>query len=169
MIKKDLQKDMTDFLQMLNKLSNKKRRQIIKNKQKASIREISLKKAIINSLENSYKKQLPVFIPVTKISKSKAKDIYIAEISMNIYYIACYLKKAQIFAISKKDILYQAEKEARAKTKSKIVICQEYHNFLDVFSKKHLDTLLPHKITKFIWNKSKNLIIYFYTRCLLKN
>lgn len=38
---------MTDFLQTLNKLFSNKRRQIYKNKQKASIKETSLKKPLL--------------------------------------------------------------------------------------------------------------------------
>ena len=49
MIKKGLKEDMTDFLQTPNKLSSKKRRQINKSKQKASIEESSSRKATINS------------------------------------------------------------------------------------------------------------------------
>ena len=60
MIKRGLKKDKTDFLQMPHKLSSKKRRQINKIKQKANIREISSKKAIISSLESFDKKELPV-------------------------------------------------------------------------------------------------------------
>ena len=37
---------------MLNKLFSKRKRQINKNEWKASIKEISLRKAIINSLNN---------------------------------------------------------------------------------------------------------------------
>lgn len=55
MIKKGLKKDMTNFLQTLNKLFNKKKRQINKSKRKTSLGKISLKKAIISSL-NSLKK-----------------------------------------------------------------------------------------------------------------
>ena len=56
MITKSSKKDMTNFLQTPNKLSSKKKRQINKNKQKASIGEISLNKATINSLKSSDKK-----------------------------------------------------------------------------------------------------------------
>ena len=44
-----------------------------------------------------------------------------------------------------RDIQYQAEKEARAETNPKSVVPQEYHDFLDVFSKKDSDTLPPHR------------------------
>ena len=44
-----------------------------------------------------------------------------------------------------KDIQYQAEKKARAETDPKSVVPQEYHDFLDVFSKKNSDTLPPHR------------------------
>ena len=56
MIKKGLKKDMIDFLQMLNKLSSNKKRQINKNKHKISMGESSLRKATISSLKNSDKK-----------------------------------------------------------------------------------------------------------------
>ena len=132
---------MTNFLQTSNKLSSKKRKQINKSKRKASIGEFSLRKAIINSLESSNKKELPVPILITKISEPKAKDIDIAMIDADAYHAACRLKKNQVFAVSMRDIQYQAEKEARAKTNPKSIVSQEYYNFLDVFSKKNSDTL----------------------------
>ena len=145
MIKRGLKKDMTDFLQTPNKLSSKKRRQINKNKRKASIEESSSRKATINSLESSDKKELLVPIPTTKTSEPKAKDIDIAMIGADAYCIACHLKGAQVFAVLMRDIQYQAEKEARAETDPKSVVPQEYHNFLDVFSKKNSDTFSPNR------------------------
>ena len=112
MIKRGLKKHMTDFLQTPNKLSSKKKRQINKSKQKASIRETSSRKATISSLESSDKKELPVSISAIKISKFKTKDIDIAMISTDAYCITYCLKKTQVFVISMKDIQYQAEKEA---------------------------------------------------------
>ena len=144
MITKGSKEDMTDFLQMPNKLSSKKRRQINKNKRKTSIEESSLRKATINSLESSDKKELPVPIPTTKTSEPKAKDIDIAMIGADAYRAACHLKGAQVFTVSMRDIQYQAEKEARAETDPKSVVSQEYHDFLDVFSKKDSDTLPPY-------------------------
>ena len=113
---------MTDFLQTPNKLANKKKKYRNKSKQKVSIKEITSKKAIISSLKNSDKKELPVPILATKTLKPKAKNINIAIIDMNAYFIACCLKKTQVFAILMKDIQYQAEKKARAETNSKSVI-----------------------------------------------
>ena len=92
----------------------------------------------------SDKKELPVPILATKTSEPKTKDIDIAIIGADAYRAACRLKGAQVFAISMKDIQYQAEKEARAETDPKSVVPQEYHDFLDVFSKKDSDTLPPH-------------------------
>ena len=94
MIKKDLKEDMTNFLQMPNKLSNKKKRQINKSKRKASIEETSSRKATISNLKSSNKKELPIPILVTKTSKLKAKNIDIAMINVEIYHIACDLKRA---------------------------------------------------------------------------
>lgn len=55
MIKKGLKEDLTNFLQTPNKLFSKKSIQINKNKQKISIRETSLRKATISSLNSSNK------------------------------------------------------------------------------------------------------------------
>ena len=145
-IKRGLKKDKTKFLQTLNKLSSKKKRQINKNKQKTSIEETSSRKVTISSLTSSDKKELP--FPISKIKKLdlKAKDIDIAMIGANAYCATCYLKKAQVFTISMRDIQYQAKKEARAETNPKSVIPQEYHIFLDVFSKKDLDIPFPHRM-----------------------
>ena len=94
MIKRGLKEDMTDFLQTPNKLFSKKRRQINKSKRKANIEESSSRKATINSLESSDKKELPVLIPTTKTSKPKAKDIDITMIGADTYCAACHLKGA---------------------------------------------------------------------------
>ena len=104
MIKRGSKEDMTDFLQIPNKSSSKKRRQINKSKQKASIKESSSRKATINSLESSNKKELLVPIPTTKTSEPKAKDIDIAMIGADAYRAAYHLKGAQVFAISIRDI-----------------------------------------------------------------
>lgn len=50
---------------MPNKLLDKKRKEIKKSKQKASLRETSSTKAIISSLNSFNKKELPVLIPAT--------------------------------------------------------------------------------------------------------
>ena len=44
-----------------------------------------------------------------------------------------------------RDIQYQAEKKARAETDPKSIVSTEYHDFLDVFSKKNSDTLPLHQ------------------------
>ena len=142
MIKKGLKKDITDFLQMPNKLSSKKKRQINKNKQKVNIGETNSRKAIISNLKNSNKKELPVSILATKTLKLKTKNINIAIIGANAYCIAYYLKRAQVFAISMRNIQYYAKKKVRAEINLKIDVFQEYHDFFDVFSKKNSDTLL---------------------------
>ncbi len=85
MIKKSSKKDITDFLQILDKLPSKKRRQINKSKQKASIGETSLRKATINSLDSSDKKELLVLLAVIKTLEPKVKDIDIAMICMDAY------------------------------------------------------------------------------------
>lgn len=63
-------------------------------------------------------------------------------IDTNTYYIAYYLEKVQVFAISLKNILHQVEKEVRVDTNLKIVIPKKYYNFLNIFSQKNLDLFL---------------------------
>ncbi len=55
------------------------------------------------------------------------------------------IKKAQVFAVSMRDLEYQAEKEARQETNLRTVVPEEYHDLLDVFFKKNSDTLPPHR------------------------
>ena len=81
----------------------------------------------------------------TKKSDLKAKDIDIAIIGADAYYAVCHLKETQIFVLSIRDIQYQAKKKARAETNPISIVPQEYHDFLDDFSKKDLDTLLSHQ------------------------
>ena len=124
-------------------MSRKKRRQIKKSKQKVNIKDISLRKATISSLESSDKKKLRVLILVIKKLRHKAEDINIDMIDADTYRAAYRLKKAQVFAILIRDIQYQVEKEVKAETDPKSVAPQEYHDFLDIFSKKNSDTLPP--------------------------
>ena len=91
-------------MQLLNKLSNKKRRQINKNKQKVCIRETSLKKVIISSLSSLNKKQLSVSILAIKKSLPKTQDIDIAIISANTCYAAYCLEDVSFFVLLIKDI-----------------------------------------------------------------
>ena len=71
--------------------------------------------------------------------EKNVKDI--AMISADAYCLACQLKSAQVFAISIRDLEFQAEKKARPKKNPKTVILEEYHDLLDVFLKKNLDIL----------------------------
>ena len=121
-IKRDSKKDMTDFLQILNKLFSKKKKQKNKSKQKASIGETSSRKAIISSLKNFDKKKLLIFIPATKILKLKAKNIDIAMIGTNAYCIAYYLKEIQLLAVLIKNIQYQAKKKNKIETDFKSIV-----------------------------------------------
>ena len=52
--------------------------------------------------------------------------------------------RAEIFAISIRDIKYQLNKTTKPPTDPKTVVSAEYHDFLDVFSKDISDTLRPY-------------------------
>ena len=61
-------------------------------------------------------------------------------------------KDVEIFAISMRNIEYQLEKATKTLTDPKTVVSEEYHEFLDVFSKKASDTLSEHsKYDHRIW------------------
>ncbi len=66
MIKRGSKKDMTNFLQTPDKLPSKKRRQINKSKQKASIGETNARKATLNVLDCSDKNELLVPLATIK-------------------------------------------------------------------------------------------------------
>ena len=53
-------------------------------------------------------------------------------------------KKAEIFAISMRDIKYQLNKETKPLTNLKTVVLSKYHEFLDVFSKEVSAILRPY-------------------------
>ena len=65
-------------------------------------------------------------------------------IDTDAYCTTCRLKKAQVFAVSMRDLEYQAEKEAKPEIDLRTVVPAEYHDLLDVFSKKTSDTLSPY-------------------------
>lgn len=65
-------------------------------------------------------------------------------ISVDIYRVACKLKKAQVFAVSMRDLEYQAKKEAKPEINLKNIIQKEYYDLLDLFIKKNSDIFLPY-------------------------
>lgn len=93
-------------------------------------------------------------MPTTTLISTPNIDIVdVAIINVDTYYAACNLKEAQVFAVSMKDLEFQATKEARPETDPKCVVLKEYYDFLDVFSKKDSDTLLPY------WKYDHKIII----------
>ena len=53
-------------------------------------------------------------------------------------------QRAEIFAISMRDIKYQLNKTTKPPTNPKTVVPEEYHDFLDMFLKDISDTLRPY-------------------------
>ena len=52
--------------------------------------------------------------------------------------------RAEIFAVSMRDVEYQLNKGTKPPTDPKTVVPAEYHDYLDVFSKQASDTLSQH-------------------------
>ena len=73
------------------------------------------------------------------------KEVDVAMIGADANRAACIFKRAQVFAVSKRDLEYQAEKEVKQETDLRTIVPAEYHDLLDVFSKKNSDTLPPHQ------------------------
>lgn len=61
------------------------------------------KTIIINTLNHSKKERLLILTPETILA---TKEVNVTMIDMDTYYIACKLKRAQVFAISMKDLEY---------------------------------------------------------------
>ncbi len=97
---------------------------------------------VVSLLDNFGKKDM--LIP-PRTSPLSIKKVDIAMIGADAYRTACRLKRAQVFAVSMRDLEYQAEKEARPETNSRSVVPEEYHDLLNVFSKKDSDTLPPYQ------------------------
>lgn len=81
----------------------------------------------------------------TLISTHNKSIVNVILIDVDAYCTAYKLKRAQVFAISMKELEFQATKEAKLETDLKSVIPEKYHDFLDIFSKKDLDTFLFHR------------------------
>lgn len=85
---------------------------------------------------------MPLPIPVIIKSKPKIKNIDIAIISADAYCAASYSRRDQVFVVFMRDIQYKGEKKARDKTNQISVVFQKYYDFLYIFWKKDLNTLL---------------------------
>ena len=95
----------------------------------------------ISSIDNLGKKNLLILSSMPIFDKGVV-DVVI--IDTDAYYIVCILKNAQVFAISMRELEFQEAKKAKPESDPKRIVTEEYHNFLDVFSKKDSDTLLFH-------------------------
>ena len=102
------------------------------------------KMVVFSTLDNSGKGGQSISILKTKILTFGTKGVDIAMIDADTYRIACRLKKARIFAIFMKDLECQVQKETKQETNLENIISEEYLDFLNIFYKKNLDTLLSH-------------------------
>lgn len=93
-LKKGLIKKNDYFLKILNKLLKKKKQLINTSQQKLSIIKFKPKIVVFNILDNSKNKNLSISILEIKISILIIEEINITIICIDIYYIACKLKKS---------------------------------------------------------------------------
>ncbi len=141
-LKREIDEKLDDFSSTIIKILSKKRRLLNAFKRKSIKRKSRSGIVIISSLSNSSDKPLLTstltWLPNTDI-------VNVAIIGADAYCATCKLKGAYVFAVSMRDLEFQVAKEARPETDLKSVVLEEYHNLLDVFSKKDLDTLLFHQ------------------------
>ena len=85
---------------------------------------------------------------VTATSKTEpvdeTKPIDLAFIEGTPFTYFAKQKDVEICAISMQDIEYQLKKATKTPTDPKTIVLEEYHKFLDVFSKEASDTLFEH-------------------------
>ena len=87
----------------------------------------------------------PVTVPKPKVELAdETKPINLAFIGGAPFTYLAKQKDVEIFAISMRDIEYQLEKATKTPTDPKTMVPEEYHEFLDVFSKEASDTLSEH-------------------------
>ena len=103
------------------------------------------KTVLTSTLDHSGKEGFSILTPEAKVSTIATKEVNVVMIGADAYRAACKLKRALVFAISMRDLKYQVVKEARLEIDPKIVVPEEYHALLNIFSKKHSDTLPPHR------------------------
>ena len=88
-------------------------------------------------------KPTTVFKPKVELA-DETKPINLAFIGRTSFTYLAKQKDVEIFAISMKNIKYQLEKATKTPTDPKIVVSEEYHEFLDIFLKEASDTLSKH-------------------------
>lgn len=103
------------------------------SKHKKSIAKLNYKTVVISILDNFRKKGLPILILEIKASILNNKKIDVIIIDINTYWIACKLKKAQVFAVSIRDLEYQREKEAKPETHLKTIVPKKWWSFRSIF------------------------------------
>ena len=137
-LKKGSIENLDGFLKIIKKIVKKRTRLANAFKQKSNIEKQYLKTVVINTFGNSGKKELHTSTLAPTFEKNVEE---VAIIGADAYRLACQLTRAQVFAIFIRGLEFQAQKKARLETNSKTVVLEEYHDFLNVFSKKDLNTL----------------------------
>lgn len=77
--------------------------------------------------------------------KESPPIVSIATIGAAPFNLLTRRKDVEIFAVSLKDVEYEMAKRKKTVTNPKLVVPEEYHDFLDVFSKQDADRLPPHR------------------------
>ncbi len=141
-LKRGTNEKLDNFLSTTIKISSKKRLLLNSSKRKFIKEKLRSETVIISSLDNFGNEALPtiILIPITNTDV-----IDITMIGTGINYVASRLKGAQIFTISIKNLEFQTAKEIRPETDLKSIVSKECHNYLDIFSKKDSNTIIPHQ------------------------
>ena len=104
-LKRNSIENLNSFLKTIEKIVKKKRQLANTFKQKLKMEKQSFKIVVINIFGNLGKKELSNSTLALTFGKN-IEDIAI--IGANVYCLACQLKKTQVFAISIRDLEFQA-------------------------------------------------------------
>lgn len=100
---------------------------------------------MMNILDKYGKDGLPILTFEIQVFTLATKQINVAIIDVDAYHVTCKLKRAEIFAISIRNLEYQVKNKARSETDMQTAIPAEYHDLLDIFFKNTFAILPPHQ------------------------
>lgn len=95
--------------------------------------------------ENSQSKRKTLTSDTASEPKRQAKAIEILQIGAAPFHLLSKQKDAECFSISLKDIQDHQERQQAKEVDPLDVLPKEYHDLVNVFSKKHADELPPHR------------------------
>lgn len=167
-MKSEFIENLYNFLKTTKNTSKKEKQQVNSFMPKLKMEKLNSKIVTINFFWKQSKKEL-IILTLAWILKNCVKNIAI--IGLNTYHYTCHLKKVNVLVVSISNLKFEAKQKYKSETNLKTIVSKKYHNFLNMFWKKNLDTKFfdPKYNHKIISEENKNITPRFYIRCYLKN